>query len=78
MIEVTVTQLRANFADYMRFVRAGETVVVSEEGKPVAEVKPISAERRVRPCGLCKGEFHVPDDLDDPLPRDIAEDFEGR
>lgn len=31
----------------------------------------------VRPSGLAKGDFVVPDDFDDPLPVDILEDFES-
>ncbi len=29
-----------------------------------------------RPFGLCKGEFRVPDDFDEPLPNAVIEDFE--
>lgn len=29
-----------------------------------------------RPHALCKGEFIVPTDFDDPLPEDILQDFE--
>lgn len=29
-----------------------------------------------RPFGLCKGEFRVPDDFDEPLPEAVLEDFE--
>jgi len=31
-----------------------------------------------RPFGLCKGEFHVPDDFDAPLPEHILDAFEGK
>lgn len=31
-----------------------------------------------RPFGLCKGEFLVPDDFDDPLPEKILGEFEGQ
>jgi hypothetical protein len=30
-----------------------------------------------RPYALCKGEFIVPPDFDDPLPEDILQDFEN-
>ena len=33
---------------------------------------------KVRPYGLCKGEFRVPDDFDDPLPENIIQEFEGK
>jgi hypothetical protein len=31
----------------------------------------------LRPYGLCKGEFKVPDDFNDPLPPEILKDFYG-
>jgi hypothetical protein len=31
----------------------------------------------LRPFGLCKGEFQVPDDFDAPLPEYILKEFEG-
>lgn len=33
--------------------------------------------KELRPIGLAKGEFVVPDDFDDPLPDDILADFEN-
>jgi hypothetical protein len=32
----------------------------------------------LRPFGLSKGEFVVPDDFDEPLPEEVLRDFEGR
>jgi hypothetical protein len=32
---------------------------------------------KMRPSGLCEGEFIVPDDFDEPLPEDILQTFEG-
>jgi hypothetical protein len=32
---------------------------------------------KMRPSGLCEGEFIVPDDFDDPLPEEILQSFEG-
>ena len=33
---------------------------------------------KMRPSGLCEGEFVVPDDFDAPLPEEVLQDFEGR
>ena len=35
-------------------------------------------DNRLRPFGLCAGEFTVPDDFDDPLPEHLIEEFEGK
>lgn len=34
--------------------------------------------KQLRPYGLCEGEFVVPEDFDEPLPRDILNLFEGK
>ncbi|HEY3004379.1 MAG TPA: type II toxin-antitoxin system prevent-host-death family antitoxin [Kribbellaceae bacterium] len=40
-MEVTVTQLRANLRDCVARARAGEDVVVTERGIPVARLVPV-------------------------------------
>ncbi|WP_165228342.1 type II toxin-antitoxin system Phd/YefM family antitoxin [Aquisphaera insulae] len=60
-------------------VEAGEHLVVSREGRPVAELRPLAVPPHgPRPFGLAAGSFTVPPDLDAPLPEDLIRDFEGR
>lgn len=33
---------------------------------------------KLRPFGLCTGEFTVPDNFDDPLPEYVIQEFEGK
>jgi len=33
---------------------------------------------RLRPIGLAKGQFTVPDDFNAPLPKDMLQTFEGK
>lgn len=47
-------------------------------GQPLAELRPISKNKQLRPFGLCAGEFTVPDDFDAPLPEDLLGAFEGK
>lgn len=59
-------------------VEAGEHLVVIRDGRPVAELRPVSATRpSPRPFGLCAGLFTVPDDFDAPLPDGDPAGFEG-
>ncbi len=46
----------------------GETILVSEEGHPIAFLVSAETTTSPRPFGLCKGEFEVPDDFNDPSP----------
>ena len=79
MLNVTVDEIQSDPLKYLRQVEAGETLVIIRSNQPIAEVRPITHNsKNLRPFGLCKGEFVVPDDFDAPLPEDILNAFEGK
>ncbi len=57
---------------------AGEDVVVSRNGKPLARITRLETPKRRVRLGLLKGKLTVPEDFDAPLPADVVADFEGR
>lgn len=78
MIQVSIEEIQRDLAGYLQRVEGGETLVIMRAGQPVAEIKPVtSGLKRVRPFGLCAGEFTVPEDFDAPLPEDVLGAFEG-
>lgn len=78
MISISLQDLQRDLAALLDRVEAGERLVVSREGRPVAELRPLApAARSPRPLGLAAGAFSVPDDFDAPLPDDILQAFEG-
>ena len=78
MLQVSVEEIQRDLAAYLQRVEACETLVVVRAGQPVAEIKPVAPEaEKLRPFGLCAGEFTVPEDFDAPLPEDILNAFEG-
>jgi prevent-host-death family protein len=78
MITIDVDEMQRDFSRYINRVNAGETVLILQGGTPIAELKPVehTMEKRLRPYGLCAGEFTVPEDFDDPLPDEILAEFE--
>jgi antitoxin (DNA-binding transcriptional repressor) of toxin-antitoxin stability system len=79
MTTVTIDEMQQDLAAYIHRVADGETIVVLEKDRPLAEIKPVSTPRSGRrPIGLCKGAINVPDDFDAPLPDDLLRLFEGR
>lgn len=79
MTQININEIEHNFSEYLRRAETGESFIITRNGKPVFELKYIekkTAEKRA--AGLCKGEFHVPDDFDAPLPEQIIREFEGR
>jgi antitoxin (DNA-binding transcriptional repressor) of toxin-antitoxin stability system len=79
MLSVTVDEIQRDPSKYLRQVEAGETIVIVQADKAIAELRPISSNgKQLRPFGLCAGEFTVPDDFDAPLPEEILSAFEGK
>jgi antitoxin (DNA-binding transcriptional repressor) of toxin-antitoxin stability system len=78
MMNITIDEIRRDPIKYFDRVEAGETLVIIRADKPIAEIKPISNNKKLRPFGLCAGEFTVPDDFDAPLSEDILSAFEGK
>lgn len=79
MLTVTIDEIQQNLSSYFQQVAAGETIIIMQAGKPIAEIKPVSpSSEQIRPYGLCAGEFIVPDDFDSPLPEEILNSFEGK
>lgn len=78
-MNATVEEIENDPHEYLHRVLEGETVVVFRKDLPVAEIRPLTESTGgLRPIGLAKGEFVVPDDFDDPLPEDVLEQFEGK
>ncbi|MBN3873366.1 type II toxin-antitoxin system Phd/YefM family antitoxin [Nostoc sp. JL33] len=79
MLTVTIDEIQQNLISYLHQVAAGETIIIMQAGKPIAEIKPVSAtSQQIRPYGLCTGEFIVPDDFHSPLTEEILNSFEGK
>lgn len=77
MNNITIQEIQHDLVTWLKRVKAGETFVILEEDKPVAEIKPIiSNGDGLRPYALCAEEFTVPDDFDEPLPEEIIKLFE--
>ena len=75
MIEVNVHQAKTHLSRLLRRVAAGEEVLISRAGRPVARLVP-ARERKARQLGLDRGLFEVPEDFDSPLPEEVLRDFE--
>lgn len=75
-MNVSIEEMKKNPERILHRVLDGETLVVTDHDRPVAEIRPIESALRPRPFGLARGMFAVPDDFDEPLPEDIVREFE--
>ena len=76
IVNVPVEEMKRDPESLLHRVLEGETLVLTDRDRPVAEIRPIEPVRKPRPFGLAAGTFVVPDDFDDPLPEEILRDFE--
>jgi prevent-host-death family protein len=74
-MEVNVHEAKTHLSRLLARVLAGEEVVIAKAGKPIARLVPMPNAPRKRVLGTGKGDFVVPDDFDDPLPKEIEESF---
>jgi prevent-host-death family protein len=74
MREVGVHEAKAHLSRLLRFVAAGEEIVITIGGRPAARLVPV-AEGRSREIDFDRGILDVPEDFDAPLPREVLDAF---
>jgi prevent-host-death family protein len=74
-MEVNIHEAKTHLSRLLERVAMGEEVVIAKAGTPIAKLVPISTKPKKRILGSAKGEFVVPDDFNDPLPKEIEDLF---
>jgi prevent-host-death family protein len=77
MISVNVHEAKTHLSRLLERVAAGEEILISKAGKPMAKLTPLSKPQVNRVPGLDKGVIKIPDDFDAPLPDDLLQLFES-
>lgn len=55
-----------------------EPVQLSDKRQALLTILDAAPTQELRPFGLCRCEFRVPDDFDAPLSEDVLKDFKGK
>lgn len=74
-MEVNIHEAKTHLSRLLERVAMGEEVIIARAGKPVAKLVAVASEHPRFKLGSAKGEFVVPDDFNDPLPKDIEDLF---
>ncbi|MBI2372857.1 MAG: type II toxin-antitoxin system Phd/YefM family antitoxin [Deltaproteobacteria bacterium] len=74
-MEVNLHEAKTQLSKLLRRVSAGEQIIISRNGNPIAKLVPFVTEARI--FGSDEGVFEVPSDFDAPLPEALLEEFEG-
>jgi prevent-host-death family protein len=67
IVDVSIAEAKNRLPKLIRSVEAGETVVITRNGKPVAEIKPAPASRRKVRFDTMRGKIHLKPGWDDPI-----------
>lgn len=74
-MKVNIHAAKTNFSRLLKRVAMGEEVIIAKAGKPVAKLVPIEGGPKRRTLGSAKGRLVVPDDFNDPTPKEIEDLF---
>jgi prevent-host-death family protein len=76
LMEVNVYAAKTHLSRLIDQVNAGEEVVITRHGRPVARLVP-AGDKPKRKLGTLKGKIWISDDFDAPLPDELLKLFEG-
>jgi len=76
MAEVNIHEAKTHLSRLLNRVAAGEEIVISKAGKPIARLVPYERPRTERKPGIDKGRIWIAEDFDAPLPPSVLESFE--
>jgi antitoxin (DNA-binding transcriptional repressor) of toxin-antitoxin stability system len=74
---INIHDAKTHLSEYARRIRKGERFILCDRNKPFAEIRPLPLTvDGLRPFGLARGKFTLPDDFNAPDP-EIEKLFEG-
>lgn len=77
-MDINVYAAKTQLSRLIDKVNAGEEVVITRHGRPVARLVP-AEQRQPRKLGVLEGQgFWMSEDFDAPLPDDLLDLFEGK
>jgi prevent-host-death family protein len=74
---VNIHEAKTTLSQLLESVLAGEDVVISKAGTPLARIIPYHNPKKPRSPGIWKGRVTIADDFEDPLPPEILNGFLG-
>lgn len=77
MVQINIHEAKTHFPRLVDRAAAGEEIIISKSGKPMAKLVPLQQDLTPGRFGLMKGEMYISDDFDAPLPPDVLVSFYG-
>lgn len=76
MVRSNIHEAKSNLSRLIELAAAGEEVIISKAGKPVARLIPYTVRKKPRRLGILKGQVRIAPDFDE-LPPALAAAFRG-
>lgn len=76
MTQMNLRQAADHLAELVQRARAGEEIVIVEDGRPLARLVSADADEQRRGFGMFKGEVWVAEDFDAPLSEEELGEWE--
>lgn len=77
MLQVNIHEAKTHLSRLLARVAAGEQIVISKAGRPLARLVPVPRSRlKKRPLGQYRGQIWIAPDFDAPLPPELQKYFE--
>jgi prevent-host-death family protein len=77
-MHVNVYAAKTHLSRLIDQVNAGEEIVITRHGRPVARLIAAAAAPPMRKLGTLRGKVWVAEDFEAPLPDDLLDLFEGK
>jgi len=75
---INIYEAKTHLSKLVDQAAAGEDVIISRAGKPVARLTRLKEAKRTVRFGLLKGAVKIAKDFDAPLPDEMQAQFDGR
>jgi prevent-host-death family protein len=75
-MEINVYAAKTQLSRLLERVEAGEEIIITRHGRPVARLGPVRPSAKRRTLGLLRGKSRVKRDFDEPLPENVMRTFE--
>jgi prevent-host-death family protein len=75
---INVYEAKTQLSKLLDRAAAGEEIVITRHGRPVARLAPLRDEAKPRRLGTYRGKIRMSPDFDAALPEEIQAAFEGR
>ena len=72
MKTVNIHQAKTHLSRLVEAAASGQEIVIARNGKPVARLVALNASREPRTPGALRGQIHMGDNFDSPLPPELA------